>query len=103
MASKLRRLRKSSVCHARRLIALSKKPKEANARIAAMAGSNSPSIRELALAALARQRGGGETARETAVRQGVSPLHPASHPREIPISGVDQPLSFGVSPSHAME
>ena len=68
-----------------------------------MAGSNSPSIRELALAALARQRGGGETARETAVRQGVSPLHPASHPREIPISGVDQPLSFGVSPSHAME
>jgi hypothetical protein len=94
------KIAKLSACHARRLIALLARPKQANPKMAAMVASNSPSIRELALAALARQRGGGW--RETAVRQGVSSAHPASHPRETPFANSNQSLNPGVSPSHAI-
>jgi hypothetical protein len=67
-----------------------------------MAASNAPSIRELALAALARQHGDCETPRETVVRQGVSQLYPASHPRETPFADSDQSLNPRVSSSHSL-
>jgi hypothetical protein len=63
--------------------------------------SNTPSIRELALAALARRHGDRETLRETVVRRCVSQLYPASHPRETPLAESNQPLNPSVSPSHS--
>jgi len=65
-----------------------------------MAASNSPSIRELALAALARQRGGGETPRETAMRQGVSQPASVSTPRETPFTESNHTPNTIVSLSH---
>jgi hypothetical protein len=66
-----------------------------------MTASNSPSIRELALAALARQRGKDETPHETTMRQGVSRLYPVSHPHETPLAESNQALHPGVSSSHS--
>ena len=65
-----------------------------------MAASNSPSIRELALAALARQRGGGETPRGTTMRQGVSQPASVSTPRETPFTESNHTPNPVVSLSH---
>jgi hypothetical protein len=45
-----------------------------------MAASNTPSIRELALAALARQHGDGEIPRETVVRRRLTAISGVSPP-----------------------
>jgi len=65
-----------------------------------MAANNSPSIRELALAALGRQRGKDETPHETTMRQGVSHPSQASHAHETPLAESNQSLNPSVSSSH---
>jgi hypothetical protein len=67
-----------------------------------MTASNTPSIRELALAALTRQHGDGETPNETTMRQGVSRLSPESHANETPLAKPTQPLNPRVSSSHSL-
>ena len=64
--------------------------------------SNNPSLRELTLAVLARQRGGGETQRETPVRQGVLPPPHCETPPETPLAQQNEPLNPSVSLSHPL-
>jgi hypothetical protein len=64
--------------------------------------NKAPSIRELALAALARQRGKDETPHETTMRQGVSHPPHASHARETPLAESNQSLNPSVSSSHSL-
>jgi len=66
-----------------------------------MATNKPPSIRELALAALGRQRGKDETPHETAMRLGVSRQSQASHPHETPLAESNQALNPRVSSSHS--
>jgi hypothetical protein len=68
-----------------------------------VAASNPPSLRELALAVLARRRGGGETPRETTVRQGVLEPLSVSPPGETPIIESNQTPNAVVSLSHSLE
>ena len=67
-----------------------------------MTASNSPSIRELALAALARQHARDETPHETTMRHPVSWPSLVSHPHETPLVESNQPLNPGVSSSHSL-
>jgi len=65
-------------------------------------GSNSPSIRELALAALARQRGDGGTRHGTSAGQGVSRPANATDPHGTPFIESNQTPSRIVPLSHSL-